>query len=134
MQEAMKVIVSGGGTGGHVFPAIAIANAVKAERPDTEILFVGAKGRMEMDKVPAAGYRIEGLNVVGLNRKQWWRNFALPFKLAASLLHVRKVVKRFAPDVVVGVGGYASGPTLFMAGRLSIPYLIQEQNSYPGLT
>ncbi len=134
MQEAMKVIVSGGGTGGHVFPAIAIANAVKAERPDTEILFVGAKGRMEMDKVPAAGYRIEGLNVVGLNRKQWWKNLALPFKLVSSLLHVRKVVKRFAPNVVVGVGGYASGPTLYMAGRLGIPYLIQEQNSYPGLT
>lgn len=134
MQEAMKVIVSGGGTGGHVFPAIAIANAIKAERPDTEILFVGAKGRMEMEKVPAAGYRIEGLNVVGLNRKQWWRNFALPFKLISSLLHVRKVVRRFAPNVVVGVGGYASGPTLYMAGRLGIPYLIQEQNSYPGLT
>lgn len=130
----MKVIVSGGGTGGHVFPAIAIANAIKAERPDTEILFVGAKGRMEMDKVPAAGYRIEGLSVVGLNRKQWWKNFAVPFKLVSSLLHVRKVIKRFAPDVVVGVGGYASGPTLYVAGLLGIPYLIQEQNSYPGLT
>ncbi len=130
----MKVIVSGGGTGGHVFPAIAIANAIKAERPDTEILFVGAKGRMEMDKVPAAGYRIEGLNVIGLNRKQWWKNLVLPFKLCSSLLHVRKVIKQFAPDVVVGVGGYASGPTLYVAGLMGIPYLIQEQNSFPGLT
>lgn len=130
----MKVIVSGGGTGGHVFPAIAIANAIKAERPDTEILFVGAKGRMEMDKVPAAGYNIEGLNVIGLNRKQWWKNLVLPFKLVSSLWHVRKLIKRFAPDVVVGVGGYASGPTLYMAGLMGIPYLIQEQNSFPGLT
>ncbi|MDE5736527.1 MAG: undecaprenyldiphospho-muramoylpentapeptide beta-N-acetylglucosaminyltransferase [Bacteroidales bacterium] len=134
MQEAMKVIVSGGGTGGHVFPAIAIANAIKAERPDTEILFVGAKGRMEMDKVPAAGYRIEGLNVIGLNRKQWWKNLTLPFKLISSLWHVRKLIKQFAPDVVVGVGGYASGPTLYVAGLMGIPYLIQEQNSFPGLT
>lgn len=130
----MKVIVSGGGTGGHVFPAIAIANAIKAERPDTEILFVGAKGRMEMDKVPAAGYKIEGLNVIGLNRKKWWKNLTLPFKLVSSLLQVRKLIKQFAPDVVVGVGGYASGPTLYVAGLMGIPYLIQEQNSFPGLT
>ncbi len=130
----MKVIVSGGGTGGHVFPAIAIANAIKAERPDTELLFVGAKGRMEMDKVPAAGYRIEGLNVIGLNRKQLWKNVVLPFKLISSLWHVRKLIKQFSPDVVVGVGGYASGPTLYVAGLMGIPYLIQEQNSFPGLT
>ena len=134
MQEAMKVIVSGGGTGGHVFPAIAIANAIKAERPDTEILFVGAKGRMEMEKVPAAGYEIEGLNVIGLDRKRWWKNLTLPFKLISSLWSVRKLIKRFAPDVVVGVGGYASGPTLYIAGLMGIPYLIQEQNSFPGLT
>ncbi|MDE6307243.1 MAG: undecaprenyldiphospho-muramoylpentapeptide beta-N-acetylglucosaminyltransferase [Bacteroidales bacterium] len=134
MQEAMKVIVSGGGTGGHVFPAIARANAIKAERPDTELLFVGAKGRMEMDKVPAAGYRIEGLNVIGLNRKQLWKNVVLPFKLISSLWHVRKLIKQLSPDVVVGVGGYASGPTLYVAGLMGIPYLIQEQNSFPGLT
>ena len=130
----MKVMISGGGTGGHVFPAIAIANAIMAQRPDTEILFVGAKGRMEMEKVPAAGYRIVGLSVMGLNRKQWWKNITLPFKLIASLIFVRHFVKRFAPDVVVGVGGYASAPTLYTASRLGVPYLIQEQNSFPGLT
>ena len=130
----MKIIISGGGTGGHVFPAIAIANAIMAERPDTEIVFVGAKGRMEMEKVPAAGYRIVGVSVVGLNRKQWWKNITLPFKLITSLIFVRHFVRRFAPDVVVGVGGYASAPTLYTASRLGIPYLIQEQNSFPGLT
>lgn len=132
--KPFRLIISGGGTGGHVFPAIAIANAVKEQRPDTEILFVGAKGRMEMDKVPAAGYKIEGLDMVGLNRKQWWKNFMLPVKLISSLITTHGIIKNFDPDAVVGVGGYASGPTLYMAGWMKIPYLIQEQNSYPGVT
>ncbi|MEG1762261.1 MAG: undecaprenyldiphospho-muramoylpentapeptide beta-N-acetylglucosaminyltransferase [Bacteroidales bacterium] len=132
--NTFRLIISGGGTGGHIFPAIAIAGAVKQKMPDANILFVGAKGRMEMEKVPAAGYEIKGLDIVGLQRKQWWRNFAFPFKLIASLWETRKILKHFRPDVVVGVGGYASGPTLFMAHWMKIPTLLQEQNSYPGLT
>ena len=130
----VRVIISGGGTGGHIFPAIAIANEIKRRKADAEILFVGAENRMEMEKVPAAGYRIVGLNVVGLNRKQWWKNFSLPFKLAKSLRQTRKLIKEFAPDVVVGVGGYASAPTLYSAQKLHIPTLLQEQNSLPGIT
>ncbi len=129
-----RIIISGGGTGGHIFPAIAIANEIKRRKPDTEILFVGAENRMEMEKVPAAGYRIVGLNVVGLNRKHWWKNLGLPFKLASSLRLTRKLVREFEPDVVVGVGGYASAPTLHSAQKLKIPTLIQEQNSLPGVT
>lgn len=132
--SSFKLIISGGGTGGHIFPAIAIAGAVKEKIPDAQILFVGAKGRMEMEKVPAAGYQIVGLDVVGLQRKQWWRNFSFPFKLLSSLFKTRKILKAYKPDVVVGVGGYASGPTLFMANLMKIPSLLQEQNSYPGLT
>lgn len=133
-KKGHKVIISGGGTGGHVFPAIAIANAVKALAPDTEFLFVGAHGKIEMEKVPAAGYPIEGLWVSGFQRSLSLRNLAFPFKLGASLLRAWWIVRRFKPDVAVGVGGYASGPTLEMATRRGVPALIQEQNSYAGVT
>ena len=130
----MKIIISGGGTGGHIFPAIAIANAIKARHADVDILFVGANGRMEMEKVPMAGYRIEGLNIAGFQRRLTWKNLTFPFKLWKSLQRAKKIIQEFKPDVVIGVGGYASGPTLQMATKLRIPCLIQEQNSYPGIT
>lgn len=133
-KNPFRIIISGGGTGGHIFPAIAIANEIKHRYADAEILFVGAENRMEMEKVPAAGYRIIGLNVVGMNRKHLWKNFSLPFKLLKSLTQTRKIIRDFAPDVVVGVGGYASAPTLRSAQKLKIPTLIQEQNSLPGMT
>ena len=129
-----KVIVSGGGTGGHIFPAIAIANAIKEKYPDTKILFVGALGRMEMEKVPAAGYEIVGLPIMGLQRRLTLQNLKFPFKLLASMRKAKKIVKDFKPDVVVGVGGYASGPLLKAATKLGVPALVQEQNSYPGIT
>ena len=129
-----KVIVSGGGTGGHIFPAIAIANAIKEKYPDTKILFVGALGRMEMEKVPAAGYEIIGLPIMGLQRRLTLQNLKFPFKLLASMRKAKKIVKDFKPDVVVGVGGYASGPLLKAATKLGVPALVQEQNSYPGIT
>jgi len=129
-----KIIVSGGGTGGHIFPAIAIANAIKEKYPDTEILFVGALGKMEMEKVPAAGYRIIGLPIMGLQRRLTLQNLKFPFKLLASLSKAKKIIKEFKPDVVVGVGGYASGPLLKAATKKGIPALVQEQNSYPGIT
>ena len=134
MNKAYKVIISGGGTGGHIFPAIAIANQIKQEYPQAEILFVGALGRMEMEKIPAAGYPIIGLPVAGLHRKALLKNAALPFKIWKSLRHAGRIVKEFQPNVVVGVGGYASGPILWMASSKGIPCLIQEQNSYAGLT
>lgn len=130
----MRAIISGGGTGGHIFPAIAIANALKEKYPDAEILFVGAKGRMEMQKVPQAGYKIIGLPIVGFQRKKFWKNISFPFKLIYSTIKAKKIVKTFAPDVVIGVGGYASGPTLAAAVSKRVPALIQEQNSYPGVT
>jgi UDP-N-acetylglucosamine--N-acetylmuramyl-(pentapeptide) pyrophosphoryl-undecaprenol N-acetylglucosamine transferase len=130
----MKIIISGGGTGGHVFPAIAIAKAIKVIEPNADILFVGANGKMEMEKVPKAGFPIEGLWISGFHREFTLRNLMFPFKLIASLWKARKIVKRFRPDVAVGVGGYASGPTLQMATRLGVPALIQEQNSYAGVT
>lgn len=130
----VKVIISGGGTGGHVFPAIAIANALKSRIKDIDILFIGAKGRLEMDKVPAAGYPIEGLNISGFARRLTLKNLSFPFKLAGSLLKAHNIITRFSPDAVVGVGGYASGPTLRIAGMKGIPSLIQEQNSFPGVT
>lgn len=130
----VKVIVSGGGTGGHIFPAIAIANALKANVRDIEILFVGAEGRMEMEKVPAAGYMIEGLWISGLQRKLTLQNLAFPLKVISSVLKARKIIKSFKPDVAVGVGGYASGPLLYAATSMGIPALIQEQNSFPGIT
>jgi UDP-N-acetylglucosamine--N-acetylmuramyl-(pentapeptide) pyrophosphoryl-undecaprenol N-acetylglucosamine transferase len=129
-----KVIISGGGTGGHIFPAVSIANALKRIDPAIEILFVGANGRMEMEKVPAAGYEIVGLDIQGFQRKALWKNILLPFKLIRSLLKARAVIKDFKPDAAVGVGGYASGPLLHAAGKMGIPYLIQEQNSYAGIT
>lgn len=129
---AHKVIIAGGGTGGHIFPAIAIANALRKLEPDTEILFVGAKGKMEMEKVPQAGYPIEGLDIAGFNRSNMLKNLLLPFKLLKSLRQARNVLKRFQPDVVVGVGGYASFPVLRQAQRRGIPTLIQEQNSWAG--
>ena len=129
-----RVIISGGGTGGHVFPAIAIADAIKAEAPETEILFVGANGKIEMEKVPKAGYKIEGLNISGFQRKLSLRNLAFPFKLAASLMKAVMIVKKFKPDVAVGVGGYASGPVLKIANTFGIPTVLQEQNSFAGVT
>jgi UDP-N-acetylglucosamine--N-acetylmuramyl-(pentapeptide) pyrophosphoryl-undecaprenol N-acetylglucosamine transferase len=128
-----RAIISGGGTGGHIFPALAIANEIKRRNPDAEILFVGALGKMEMEKVPAAGYKIIGLPIAGLQRKITLSNFVLPFKLINSLLKAYKIVKNFKPDVVVGVGGYASGPTLRAAIFAGVPTLIQEQNSLHGL-
>ncbi len=129
-----RVIISGGGTGGHIFPAIAIADEIKKRFPEVDILFIGAKGKMEMEKVPAAGYAIEGLDIRGFQRKINLSNFALPFKIIGSLLHARRIIKTFQPQVVIGVGGYASGPTLQVANLLGIPTLLQEQNSYPGKT
>ncbi len=130
----LKIIISGGGTGGHIFPAIAIADAIKQLEPQAEILFIGAKGRMEMDKVPAAGYPIKGLWISGLQRSLTLKNLSFPFKLIHSAIAARRILKEFNPNVVVGVGGYASGPTLRAAERLGIPTVLQEQNSYPGLT
>ena len=129
-----RVVISGGGTGGHIFPAIAIADEIKRRNPEVEILFVGAVGKMEMERVPKAGYSIEGLPIVGLQRKLTFSNFLLPFKLFNSLLKARRIIKNFKPQLVIGVGGYASGPTLKMAQLLSIPTVIQEQNSFPGKT
>ncbi len=134
LKEPLRVIVSGGGTGGHIFPAVSIANAIKAEYPDTEILFVGAEGRMEMQRVPAAGYKIIGLPIAGFDRKNLLKNVVVLYKIAKSQWKARKIIKEFKPHVVVGVGGYASGPTLKTAGQMGIPTLIQEQNSYAGVT
>ena len=134
MERAVKVIISGGGTGGHIFPAVAIANALKRIAPQTEILFVGAKGRMEMEKVPASGYKIVGLDIQGFQRKSILKNVMLPYKMIKSVLNARSIIKAFKPDVAVGVGGYASGPLLLAASQMNIPYLIQEQNSYAGIT
>jgi len=132
--RATRVIISGGGTGGHIFPAIAIANALRRAEPGCEILFVGATGRMEMEKVPAAGYQIVGLNIAGIQRGSIVKNLGLPFKLMGSVQKAMKLISDFKPDVVVGVGGYASGPILFAASWKKVPYLIQEQNSYAGIT
>jgi UDP-N-acetylglucosamine--N-acetylmuramyl-(pentapeptide) pyrophosphoryl-undecaprenol N-acetylglucosamine transferase len=129
----LKVIISGGGTGGHIYPAIAIANALRQRCPGVSILFAGAEGRMEMEKVPAAGYAIAGLPVAGLQRKRWWKNFSLPFKLWKSLRKATQIINDFQPGVVVGVGGYASAPVLWAAQRKKIPTLLQEQNSYAGI-
>ena len=129
-----KIILSGGGTGGHIYPAIAIANELKSRFPDAEFLFVGAKDRMEMEKVPQAGYKIKGLWITGIERKLTLKNLMFPFKLINSLWNARKIVKQFKPDVAIGTGGFASGPLLQMAVSKGIPSLIQEQNSYPGIT
>ncbi len=129
-----RIIISGGGTGGHIFPAIAIADAVRRKLPDAEILFVGAEGRMEMEKVPLAGYNIEGLPVEGFRRKLTLHNFKVLFNLVRSLRRASAIIRRFKPDAVVGVGGYASGPVVRQAARNGIPALLQEQNSFPGVT
>ena len=129
-----KVIISGGGTGGHIFPAVAIANKIKETYPNADILFVGAEGKMEMEKVPQAGYKIIGLPIRGLQRKLTLKNLAVPFKLMASLRQAKKIVKDFRPDVAIGVGGYASAATLRKAAQQGVPTLVQEQNSYPGIT
>lgn len=134
MEDKLKIIISGGGTGGHIFPAVSIANAIKEQYPDAEILFVGAEGRMEMQRVPAAGYPIIGLPVSGFDRKHLFKNFAVLLKLAKSQIKARSIIKNFKPHVAVGVGGYASGPTLKMAGMMGVPTLLQEQNSYAGVT
>ena len=130
----LRVLVSGGGTGGHIFPAVSIANEVRRRHPDAEILFVGAEGRMEMQRVPAAGYDIKGLPVAGFDRKRLWRNFAVLGKLWRSLRMANGILRDFRPDIAVGVGGYASGPMLKAAQRHGIPTLLQEQNGYPGVT
>ena len=132
--KKLRVIISGGGTGGHIFPALSIANKLREVNPETEILFVGAEGRMEMEKVPAAGYKIIGLPIAGLQRSLTLSNFKLPFKVIKSLTMARKTLKEFNPDIAIGVGGYASAPLLWAAGRLGIPTLIQEQNGFAGLT
>ena len=134
MKDKLRIIISGGGTGGHIFPAISIANAIKELYPETDILFVGAEGRMEMQRVPAAGYPIKGLPVAGFNRKNLFNNIPVLFKLFKSQRMARQIIKEFNPHAAVGVGGYASGPTLKVAGSIGIPTLLQEQNSYAGVT
>jgi len=132
--EDLRIIISGGGTGGHIFPAISIANAIKNKYPNAQILFVGAENRMEMEKVPAAGYQIVGLPVAGFNRKNLIKNISVLLKLRKSLALAKKTLKEFRPQIAIGVGGYASGPTLKVASKMNIPTLIQEQNSYAGVT
>ena len=134
MNNELRIIISGGGTGGHIFPAVSIANAIKAKRPDAKILFVGAKGRMEMQRVPAAGYEIKGLPICGFDRKHLLKNFAVLFRIWKSQRMAKKIIKDFKPMAAVGVGGYASGPTLNVCASKGIPCLIQEQNSYAGVT
>jgi len=134
MKQSVNILLSGGGTGGHIYPAIAIANELKLRHPESKFLFVGAEGRMEMEKVPQLGYEIKGLNITGLQRSLSLKNLTFPFKLISSLLKAKRIIRKFKPSVVIGTGGFASGPTLFMANRSRIPSLIQEQNSYPGIT
>lgn len=134
MKKEYRIIISGGGTGGHIFPALSIADAIRSKQPDAKILFVGASNRMEMQRVPEAGYDIVGLPVAGFDRKHLWKNIKVLWQLFKSQRMAKKVIKDFAPQVAVGVGGYASGPTLKMAASMNIPTLIQEQNSYAGVT
>lgn len=134
MKRAINILLSGGGTGGHIYPAIAIANELKELFPDAKFLFVGAKDRMEMEKIPQNGYKIKGLWISGIQRSLSLKNLTFPFKLMSSLWNARKIVKQFDPNIVIGTGGFASGPTLFIANKKGIPTLIQEQNSFPGIT
>ena len=134
MSKKLKVLMSGGGTGGHIFPAVAIAQEIQKRFPDAEFLFMGANGKMEMEKVPQAGFKIEALNIAGFDRGNLLANINLPFKVISSLLKARKIIKEFQPDFAVGTGGFASGPALFIAARMGIPTFIQEQNSIPGKT
>ena len=134
MSKKLKVLMSGGGTGGHIFPAVAIAQEIQKRFPDAEFLFMGANGKMEMEKVPQAGFKIEGLNIAGFDRGNLLANINLPFKVISSLLKARKIIKEFQPDFAVGTGGFASGPALFIAAKMGVPTFIQEQNSLPGKT
>ena len=134
MSQPIRVIISGGGTGGHIFPAVSIANAIREMHPDAAIHFVGAEGRMEMQRVPAEGYSIDGLPIRGFDRKHLWKNLAVLYKIWVSQRKAKRILKNFKPDVAVGVGGYASGPTLNKAAAMGIPCLLQEQNSYAGVT
>jgi UDP-N-acetylglucosamine--N-acetylmuramyl-(pentapeptide) pyrophosphoryl-undecaprenol N-acetylglucosamine transferase len=134
MKQSVNIILSGGGTGGHIYPAVSIANELKEKYPEAQFLFVGAKDKMEMEKVPEAGYEIKGLWIVGLQRQLTVKNAMFPIKLISSLWNAYKIIKKFKPTVVVGTGGFASGPTLFVANKLGIKTVIQEQNSYPGIT
>lgn len=129
-----KFIFSAGGTGGHIYPAIAIADEIRTRLPKAEFLFIGANGKMEMEKVPLAGYDIKGIDISGIQRNRWWANFFLPYKIFKSLRKSSKIIKEFSPDMVIGTGGYASGPAMWAAARRGIPILIQEQNSFPGIT
>jgi UDP-N-acetylglucosamine--N-acetylmuramyl-(pentapeptide) pyrophosphoryl-undecaprenol N-acetylglucosamine transferase len=133
-QKAIRVLLSGGGTGGHIFPAIAIADEIKKRFPDAEFLFIGANGKMEMEKVPQAGYKIEGIDIAGINRGNILSNLGLPFKILKSLSKSKKIIKNFAPDFAIGTGGFASGPALYEASKLGIPIFIQEQNAHAGVT
>ncbi|MDO9274556.1 MAG: undecaprenyldiphospho-muramoylpentapeptide beta-N-acetylglucosaminyltransferase [Lutibacter sp.] len=134
MKQSINIILSGGGTGGHIYPAIAIANELKLKYPDANFLFVGAKDKMEMEKIPEAGYAIKGLWISGIQRQYILKNFSFPFKLISSLSKAYQIIKEFKPDIVIGTGGFASGPTLYVASSRKIKTLIQEQNSYPGIT
>lgn len=134
MSKKLKVLLSGGGTGGHIFPAIAIADEIKKRFPDAEFLFIGANGKMEMEKVPQAGYAIEGIDIAGIDRGNMLSNLGLPFKILKSLSRSKKIIKKFAPDFAVGTGGFASGPALYEASKLGIPIFIQEQNAHAGVT
>lgn len=134
MKQSIKILLSGGGTGGHIYPALAIANEIKNRYPEAEFLFVGAKDKMEMEKVPQAGYEIKGLWISGIQRKLTLKNLLFPIKLIDSLIKANRIIKKFKPDIAIGTGGFASGPTLLVASRKGIPTLIQEQNSYPGIT
>jgi UDP-N-acetylglucosamine--N-acetylmuramyl-(pentapeptide) pyrophosphoryl-undecaprenol N-acetylglucosamine transferase len=132
--KAIRILMSGGGTGGHIFPAIAIAQEIQKKFPEAEFLFIGANGKMEMEKVPQAGFKIEGLNIAGFDRGSMMKNLSLPFKVISSLTKARSIIKNFKPDFAVGTGGFASAPSLFIASRLGIPIFLQEQNSLPGKT
>ena len=134
MKQSINILISGGGTGGHIYPAIAITNELKLRYPNSKFLFVGAKDKMEMEKVPQAGYEIKGLWIAGIQRKITFTNVLFPFKLLSSLLKSRRIIKQFKPNIAIGTGGFASGPALLMASLNKIPTLIQEQNSYPGIT
>ena len=134
MNKKLKILMSGGGTGGHIFPAIAIAQEIQKRYPAAEFLFIGANGKMEMEKVPQSGFKIVGLNIAGFDRGNLLKNFRLPFKLLSSFAKARKTIKEFKPDLAIGTGGFASGPALFMASNLGVPIFVQEQNSLPGKT
>ena len=134
MSKKLKILISGGGTGGHIFPAVAIAQEIQKRFPDAEFLFIGANGKMEMEKVPQSGFKIEGLNIAGFDRGNLLKNIGLPFKIISSLMKAKKIIKDFKPDFAVGTGGFASGPALYIAAKMGIPTFIQEQNSLPGKT